>query len=119
MWKAWQVNETDAGKILAKKPHFWLREDSTVQFIETLNKKLNRPSEGLLKTSAGRYGGTYAHWQTALGYAKYLSPEFHIWCKVYPRRMCPAKGGANAWSISAGMHIAECSHIHILHRVHL
>ena len=28
----------------------------------------------------GRYGSTYAHWQIALAYAKYLDPELHIWC---------------------------------------
>lgn len=27
----------------------------------------------------GKTQGTFAHWQLALAYAKYLSPEFHMW----------------------------------------
>jgi len=30
------------------------------------------------KTTRGRNGGTYAHWQIALAYAKYLSHELHM-----------------------------------------
>jgi len=30
---------------------------------------------GLVKTTRGKGGGTWAHWQIALAYAKYLSPE--------------------------------------------
>jgi len=33
---------------------------------------------GFIKTVRGRNGGTWAHWQIALAYAKYLSPELHM-----------------------------------------
>jgi hypothetical protein len=39
-----------------------------------------------LKITRGRFGGTFAHWQIALAYAKYLSPEFHIHCNNIIRR---------------------------------
>jgi hypothetical protein len=38
-----------------------------------------------LETEPGRNGGTWAHWQIALAYAKYLSPEFHMWCNTVVR----------------------------------
>ncbi len=73
MWKA-----VDGRK--SQKPKYWLRLPHTHRFLESLAKKLNTGLSRLLKTTRGRYGGTYAHWQIALAYAKYLSPEFHIWC---------------------------------------
>nr|WP_274704718.1 KilA-N domain-containing protein [Aquabacter cavernae] len=33
----------------------------------------------VMTTKRGKGGGTYAHWQIGLAYAKYLSPEFHMW----------------------------------------
>jgi hypothetical protein len=62
-----------------------LNRDETDSFIKSVRKKLNTPLEGVLKSTKGRYGGTYAHWQIALAYAKYLSPEFHIWCNEVVR----------------------------------
>lgn len=40
----------------------------------------------VLTRKAGKGGGTYAHWQIALAYAKYLSPELHMQVnEVYAR----------------------------------
>ncbi|MCP3872250.1 MAG: KilA-N domain-containing protein [Desulfobacteraceae bacterium] len=34
-----------------------------------------------METRRGRTNpGTWGHWQVALKYAQYLSPEFAIWC---------------------------------------
>ena len=33
----------------------------------------------------GKRGGTWAHWQLALTYARYLSPPFHLWCNTVVR----------------------------------
>ncbi len=76
-----------------QKPVMWLRKTSSVNFIKTLEKQLKGVKKAplkmtskrylesyLLKTVKGRYGGTYAHWQIALQYARYLDPEFAIWC---------------------------------------
>ena len=68
-----------AGGKKHRDPRQWKRKEGS-QFVESLTKKLNVPVGNILKTVKGRYGGTYAHWQIALAYAKYLSPEFHIWC---------------------------------------
>ncbi len=41
--------------------------------------------DGFVATTRGRHGGTWAHWQLALSYARYLSPEFHLWCNTVVR----------------------------------
>jgi hypothetical protein len=76
------VNLTRAWKAIGspdnKDPRQWKRKGGR-EFIETLSKKLNVPSEHIYTTVRGKRGGTYAHWQIFLAYAKYLSPDFHIW----------------------------------------
>ena len=72
MWKA-------QGSKPSRKPTFWLRHEGAVNFMESLAKKLNLDSQSLLTIKSGRYGGgTFAHKQIAIAYAKYLSPEFHM-----------------------------------------
>lgn len=77
------VNLTKAWKAASgefhKKPSKWLSKKSTKQFIETVEEKLKGSKVTPLKMLSGRYGGTFAHWQIFLAYAKYLSPEFHMW----------------------------------------
>jgi hypothetical protein len=46
---------------------------------------LDCDSDGLVATLRGRLGGTWAHWQLALSYARYLSPQFHLWCNTVVR----------------------------------
>lgn len=47
----------------------------------------------------GQGGGTWAHWQLALSYGRYLSPPFHLWCNTVVRAAMerrdalPAPGG--------------------------
>ena len=42
-------------------------------------------TDGFVATVRGRHGGTWAHWQLALPYARYLSPAFHLWCNTVVR----------------------------------
>lgn len=48
------------------------------QFIDFVAKSLNTEASRIYKTTRGKGGGTYAHWQIALAYAKYLSHELHM-----------------------------------------
>ena len=48
------------------------------QFIDFVAKNLNTAATHIYKTTRGKHGGTYAHWQIALAYAKYLSHELHM-----------------------------------------
>ncbi|MBT9167752.1 MAG: hypothetical protein DDT19_01092 [Syntrophomonadaceae bacterium] len=77
-----QINLTDLWRAVKgtrfNKPHEWSRKEGSV-FIEFVSQNLNTPVGRLLKTTQGRNGGTWAHWQIALAYAKYLSPELHMW----------------------------------------
>jgi hypothetical protein len=76
MWKA-------AGSDPSKRPVDWLRSKAATDFIAHV--ELIVGNSHLYETSAGKRGGTFAHWQIALAYAKYLSPEFHFWCNTVIR----------------------------------
>ena len=69
LWKATGQNKNQG-------PPQWLRLPGSKKFIETLEKRIMGKSHDLIK-SRGR-AGTYAHWQIALAYAEYLSPEPHM-----------------------------------------
>ncbi|MGZ8172787.1 MULTISPECIES: KilA-N domain-containing protein [Methylobacter] len=55
-------------------PRQWTRLPSTKILIESMNVEKSH----ILKTKRGEGGGTWAHWQIALSYAHYLSPELHL-----------------------------------------
>lgn len=80
MWKA-------AGSEKSRQPSEWLASADAKRFIETL--EILKPENSrfdLVKTQrGGKTPGTWAHWQIALAYAKYLSPEFHMWCNQVVR----------------------------------
>lgn len=50
-------------------------------------------ADGLVAAARGNGGGTWAHWQLALAYAKYLSPAFHAWCNQVVRDAMERSGG--------------------------
>jgi hypothetical protein len=45
----------------------------------------------VIAAKRGKGGGTFAHWQIGLAYAKYLSPEFHMWCNEVVRERMEAR----------------------------
>ena len=71
LWKA-------AGGDPKQKPAHWVQQDNVQAFITSVEKKEKVRRKYLFKAVTGRTGGTYAHWQIALAYAKYLSPEMHM-----------------------------------------
>ncbi len=78
MWRAAEASES-------KRPAEWLRHEATQEFsayLETMGA-----AHSLTRTAEGRNGGTWAHWQLAMAYAKYLSPEFHAWCNEVVRAL--------------------------------
>jgi hypothetical protein len=78
MWRA-------AGSDDARRPANWTRKDGA-DFIEHMKAVLNVPHGHIISAQRGRgVGETWAHWQIALAYAKYLSPEFHMWCNTVVR----------------------------------
>ena len=68
-----------------RDPRRW-KEEAGKEFIEVLTGALNVRSADIYKSTRGKGGGTYAHWQIALAYAKYLSPKLHMQVnEVYAR----------------------------------
>jgi hypothetical protein len=79
MWKA-------AGADPSRQPAEWLRSAEATRFCEYLAESLNLGISQVWISKPGRHGGgTWAHWQVAMAYAKYLSPEFHMACNVIVR----------------------------------
>ena len=92
MWRA-------AGSPEYRRPFHWLVLEETARFrahAQAHRTALDEPvsdnliqddiirldPDGFVATLRGRHGGTWAHWQLALAYARYLSPAFHLWCNT-------------------------------------
>lgn len=68
-----------------RDPRRWKLQDGA-GFIEVVAGTLNVPLRDIYSATKGKGGGTYAHWQIALAYAKYLSPKLHMQVnEVYAR----------------------------------
>lgn len=80
------LNLTDAWKAAgadrSKRPVNWLASKQAKGIIGVLS--VVRISDLALfsveKGGVDAGGATWAHWQLAMAYAQYLSPEFHAWC---------------------------------------
>ncbi len=83
MWKA-------AGSPVNKEPFNWERFDGR-GFIEAVAVAHNLSATQVLKKKVGKGGGTWAHWQIGIAYAKYLSDEFHMWCNTQVRAVMEGK----------------------------
>jgi hypothetical protein len=78
MWKA-------AGRPENKAVADWRKLPGCERFVEHIAAAYNVGLSHVFDTERGRSGGTWAHWQIALAYAQYLSPEFHAWCNEVVR----------------------------------
>lgn len=91
LWKAAQLDDTiklTEAQQHTRRPSEWLRQDSTKILAAYLSDYLIADQDRfeLSRTNkGGRDPSTWAHWQLALAYAKYLSPAFHVWCNTIVR----------------------------------
>lgn len=71
LWRA-------GGAATNKRPAEWLRKDGA-SFVAFLQVSLDVALSHIKKTSkkGGGGGETWGHWQLALSYAQWISPEFH------------------------------------------
>jgi hypothetical protein len=83
-----------AGSDDSKRPAKWLELPSTREFIDYVGSLTIRNSDSLISTIEGRNGGTWAHWQIAYAYGKYLSPECHVYCNTVLRAHFEGYGAA-------------------------
>lgn len=70
----WRVAGEPDGK---RSPRQWKTENGKL-FIDFVAKFLNVRPTDIWKSKRGQGGGTFAHWQIALAYTKYLSHELHM-----------------------------------------
>jgi hypothetical protein len=106
MWRA-------AGRPANRRPSDWLLLEETGRFrifAGTHPTEVPDPvtanagvagichidTDGLVASVRGNGGGTWAHWQLALSYARYLSPPFHLWCNTVLRAVMERQEGPPA-----------------------
>lgn len=89
MWRA-------SGADPARQPAKWREQDATKAFVGYLQETLPPKESSLFEVKEGRNGGTWAHWQVGLAYAKYLSPAFHAWANGVVRERMEAKAAPAA-----------------------
>lgn len=83
MGEATMVNATQMAKPFgdSKRAKNWLMLNSTNEFLEILSKGRNLPLTDLVQvTKGGTNPGTWFHEDVALEFARWLSPQFAIWC---------------------------------------
>ena len=77
------MNATQMAKFFGKRPVDWLRFQQSQEFLAILSKVRNHTFEELVIVRKGAPsvgGGTWMHEDVALEFARWLSPEFAIWC---------------------------------------
>jgi hypothetical protein len=71
IWKSKGADES-------KAPAEWRRSKQAAEFLAVLSRNVNMGIPTLWKTRRGKgLAGTWAHWQAALAYTKWLDPDFH------------------------------------------
>lgn len=83
------VNATDMAKPFGKVPKDWLRTQPAKEFISSLASVRQICPSQLVTTIKGNSSkfeqGTWMHEDVALEFARWLSPEFAIWCTTASR----------------------------------
>lgn len=76
------VNATEMAQKFGdkKKPNFWLKTKASKEFVTSLSEVRKINSSDLVKVIYGDNGGTWMHEDVALEFARWLSPDFAIWC---------------------------------------
>lgn len=75
------VNATQMAKEFGKKPVDWLRFEQSKRYIDALSVVRNHTTADLVRVKQGGTNqGTWFHEDVAIEFARWLSPEFGIWC---------------------------------------
>lgn len=74
-------NATEAAKKFGKRVDVWLKSQETEVYVIALLKRLNTTKRWyLIRVKNGRDGGTWLHPKLAVVFARWLSPDFAVWC---------------------------------------
>ncbi len=78
------INATDIAASKGLRLDNWLRNKETESYIEALGRHLNTSdSRDLIRTQRGRGGGTWIHPKLAVAFARWISPDFAVWCDLH------------------------------------
>lgn len=78
------INATDIAAREGRRLDKWLATQETHQYIDALMRHLNTPKRGdLIRTQRGRGGGTWLHPKLAVAFARWISPDFAVWCDLH------------------------------------
>lgn len=75
------ANATAMCAAFGKKPHDWIRLESTTKYWEAIAKRGNHALDNLIQTrQGGDSPGTWIHEKLILKLAQWLDMDFQIWC---------------------------------------
>lgn len=73
-------NMTKAAAHFGRHLENFSRLPSTVEYLNALSETYSVEITELVKSKAGRYGGTFAHPKLAVFFARWLDIRFAVWC---------------------------------------
>lgn len=79
--EAW-FNATAVAAPFEKRPNDWLNLDSTKEYLAALAEIPNYQESWYLKTTRGKFGGTWMHPKLAIPFARWLDVRFAVWCDM-------------------------------------
>lgn len=75
------INATEMARVFGKFPKDFLKTQQTKEFIAALTSRTKIPlADLLIVKNGGENNGTWMHEDLAMEFARWLSPDFSIWC---------------------------------------
>lgn len=75
------INATEMARVFGKFPKDFLKTQQTKEFISALTSRTKIPlADLLIVKNGGENNGTWMHEDLAMEFARWLSPDFSIWC---------------------------------------
>ncbi|WP_349618085.1 KilA-N domain-containing protein [Azotobacter salinestris] len=77
------LHATEIAERFGKLPNEWLRLPDTVAYLEAMERTCGKiPYVKTSRARADRGGGTWLHPKLAVAFARWLSPDFAVWCDL-------------------------------------
>ena len=92
---AW-FNATSVATSFGKTPKDWLRTDDTKDYIQSIGRICLVDENQLVSKKAGNPehgGGTWFHPKLAIPFARWLNPDFGVWCDMQIEKILNRQNG--------------------------
>lgn len=112
------LHATEIAERFGKLPNEWLRLPDTVAYLEAMERTCGKiPYVKTSRARADRGGGTWLHPKLAVAFARWLSPDFAVWCdrKIDGLLRGDSKPWASARREAAIGHRALCDALALHH----